>query len=140
MPLKIKEDKVMNKIEIEKKESLLWKMLLDNEDDKVDFNMYQKLAQRTSATELKSDKLLNGLMGLNGEAGEAIDYLKKCYFQGHELDKDKLIDELGDVLWYIAEACVGLGIDMEGLARQNIGKLYKRYPKGFEVDKSVNRG
>lgn len=117
----------------------IWKMVLDNENDKVDFNLYQQLAQRTSNTNTKSDKIENGLMGLNGEAGEAMDVLKKYYFQGHELDKDKLIDELGDVLWYIAETCQGLEISMEEVARRNIGKLYKRYPKGFEVDRSVNR-
>ena len=50
----------------------IWKMFLDNEDDKVDFNLYQQLAQRTSNTKTKSDKIENGLMGLNGEAGEAM--------------------------------------------------------------------
>ena len=118
----------------------IWKMVLENENDKVDFNLYQKLAQRTSANTNNQNRIENGLMGLNGEAGEAIDILKKHKFQGHDLDKDKLIDELGDVLWYIAETCQGLEVSMEEVARRNIGKLYKRYPDGFEVDKSINRG
>ncbi|OZV12313.1 nucleotide pyrophosphohydrolase [Tissierella sp. P1] len=105
----------------------------------MNFNEYQSLAQRTSDTKCKSDKIENGLMGLNGEAGECIDVLKKFYFQGHELDKEKLIDELGDVLWYIAEACVGLGITIEEVAIHNIDKLRKRYPKGFEKEKSIHR-
>lgn len=105
----------------------------------MNFKEYQKLAQRTSNTKLKSDKLLNGLMGLNGEAGECIDVLKKYYFQGHELDKDKIIDELGDVLWYIGEICQGLGIAMEDVAIHNIEKLKKRYPNGFEKERSLHR-
>ena len=106
----------------------------------MDFNAYQELAQRTSNKKADNmDKVLNGLMGLNGEAGECIDILKKHFFQGHELDKDKLIDELGDVLWYIAETCEGLGVTMEEVAIRNIGKLRKRYPHGFEVGRSINR-
>ena len=115
-------------------------MVLDNENDEVDFNLYQELAQRTSATTSRTDKIENGLMGLNGESGEAIDVLKKHRFQGHDLDLAKIKDEASDVLWYLAELCTGLGITMEELARYNIGKLYDRYPDGFEVDKSVNRG
>jgi NTP pyrophosphatase (non-canonical NTP hydrolase) len=78
-------------------------------------------------------------MGLNGEAGECIDIFKKYFYQGHELDKEKLIDELGDVLWYIAETCTGIGVTMEEVAKRNIEKLRKRYPDGFEVERSVNR-
>ena len=118
---------------------MIWKMVLENEDDKIDFNLYQSLAQRTSNTKTKSDKIGNGLMGMNGESGEAIDILKKHLYQGHELDRDKIIEEAGDVLWYIAETCTGLGISMEELARKNIGKLVERYPDGFDVDKSLNR-
>lgn len=105
----------------------------------MDLNEYQRLAQRTSNTKTKSDKIENGLMGLNGEAGECIDVLKKYYFQGHELDKDKLVDELGDVMWYIAETCVGLNITMSEVAEHNIGKLKMRYPEGFESEKSIHR-
>ena len=117
----------------------IWKMALENESEGVDFNLYQKLAQRTSATTTSIDKIANGLMGMNGESGEALDILKKYWFQGHELDVEKIIEEAGDVLWYIAELCSGLGITVEDLARHNIEKLYNRYPDGFEVDKSVNR-
>lgn len=106
----------------------------------MDFNAYQELAQRTSNKKAGDmDKILNGVMGLNGEAGECIDIIKKHFFQGHELNKDELIDELGDVLWYIAETCEGLGVTMEEVAIRNIGKLRKRYPHGFEVGRSINR-
>jgi len=66
-------------------------------------NDYQQAALRTAPSELSPDRLLlNGLMGLNGEAGEAIDILKKHLFQGHELDTAHMAKELGDVAWYLA--------------------------------------
>ena len=103
------------------------------------FDDYQSLAQRTSSTKSRSDKLLNGLMGLNGEAGECIDVLKKFYFQGHELDEEKLVDEISDVLWYCAELAAGLGVGLGDIARHNIDKLKKRYPDGFSAERSINR-
>ena len=102
-------------------------------------NEYQALAQRTSSTKTKSDKLLNGLMGLNGEAGECIDLMKKFYFQGHELDEEKLVDEISDVLWYCAELASGLGVRLGDIAQHNVDKLKKRYPDGFSAERSVNR-
>ncbi len=102
-------------------------------------NEYQQLAQRTSSKAAEHNKVLNGVMGLNGEAGECIDIVKKHLFQGHELDETKLIDELSDVLWYIAETAAGLGVDMEEIAQHNIAKLRARYPKGFEAERSINR-
>ena len=103
------------------------------------FDEYQALAQRTSSTKYKSDKLLNGLMGLNGEAGECIDVLKKYYFQGHELDEEKLVDEISDVLWYCAELASGLGVSLGDIAQHNVDKLKRRYPDGFDSDRSINR-
>ena len=105
----------------------------------MNFNEYQKLAQRTSGTLSDKDKLLNGVMGLNGEAGECIDVVKKHLFQGHDLDTVKLIDELGDVLWYIAQTAAGLGVEMEEIAQHNVAKLRARYPKGFDSERSINR-
>ena len=115
-----------------------WKIALDINDG-VDFNQYQRLAQRTSNNKDPMDKLENGSMGLNGEAGECIDVLKKHKFQGHELNIDKLVDELGDVLWYCAELAEGLGIPLAEVAEKNIEKLYKRFPKGFSAERSINR-
>jgi NTP pyrophosphatase (non-canonical NTP hydrolase) len=106
----------------------------------MDFNEYQMLAQRTSNTERPDDKLLNGVMGLNGEAGEAIDAVKKHLFQGHALDENHLVEELGDVLWYIAEIASGIDWPLSVIAERNIGKLRRRYPKGFDSNRSINRG
>src|SRR5690625_16066 len=100
---------------------------------------YQRLAQRTSNTKCNTSKLVNGVMGLNGEAGECIDIVKKAKCQGHKLDTNKLIEELGDVLWYIAETCTALNVDMSEVAERNIEKLKQRYPDGFEEERSVDR-
>lgn len=101
---------------------------------------YQKAAQRTSSTSTLFDKIGNGIIGLCGESGECIDLLKKVVYQGHEIDKDKLAEELGDVLWYCAELATGLGMKLSEVAEGNIRKLLKRYPDGFDPDRSVNRG
>jgi NTP pyrophosphatase (non-canonical NTP hydrolase) len=103
------------------------------------FNEYQKLAQRTSSKAAEHNKILNGVMGLNGEAGECIDIVKKHLFQGHELNKEKLLDEAGDCLWYLAEIASGLGVDLQEIAEHNIAKLRARYPNGFEIERSINR-
>ena len=85
------------------------------------------------------DRLTNGLMGLCGESGEAMDILKKTLFQGHDLDREALAKELGDVAWYLALASSALGYSLERICEKNIEKLRIRYPEGFEVGRSVNR-
>ena len=108
----------------------------------MEMNEYQKLAMRTDDPQKYNsglNRLINALMGLNGEAGEAIDFLKKALFQGHELEKDKLIEELGDNLWYLAEAADTIGVTLEDIANANLLKLLKRYPDGFKEEDSINR-
>ena len=100
-------------------------------------NEYQKAAQRTSPDD--HDKLLNGVMGLCGEAGELINLMKKHMYQGHEKDWPRVVDEVGDCLWYIAEIASGLSVTLELIAMHNVEKLKRRYPDGFEVSRSVNR-
>ena len=78
-------------------------------------------------------------MGLAGETGEVIDYLKKVGFQGHELNKEKLKSEMGDIMWYFAMLCNFFDIKFDDILKSNIEKLQKRYPNGFEVEKSKNR-
>ena len=103
-------------------------------------NEYQQAALRTVPDRDKTDdNLLNGLMGLNGEAGECIDLLKKHLFQGHELDKEHLAKELGDVAWYLAVSADAIGYDLETVFQMNIDKLKARYPDGFDSTKSVER-
>lgn len=103
-------------------------------------NEYQKLAIRTlGLTRSKRDLLINGVMGLCGESGEAIDIVKKWMAQGHELDKKHLTEELGDVAWYLAETATALDLSLEDILQANIDKLKKRYPEGFDTERSVNR-
>ena len=103
-------------------------------------NEYQKQAMTTLNPALsKKDILINGVMGLCGEAGEAIDIVKKHLHQGHALDKKKLAAELGDIAWYLAETAHALEIPLEDIFRSNIDKLKRRYPEGFDSDKSIHR-
>lgn len=78
-------------------------------------------------------------MGLSGEAGEACDIVKKVLFQGHQLDREHVALELGDICWYLALASDAIGYDLEEIMQMNIDKLWGRYPDGFEVEKSVHR-
>ena len=87
-------------------------------------------------------RLLTAALGLNGEAAEFSELIKKCIFQGKEYDditKNKLKDELSDVMWYIAQGCVALDTNIEELMDINMTKLKDRYPKGFDKDKSNAR-
>lgn len=78
-------------------------------------------------------------MGLAGETGEVIDYLKKVGFQGHEFNKEKLKSEMGDMMWYFAMLCDFFNISFEDVLKANIEKLKNRYPDGFDEEKSKNR-
>jgi len=103
-------------------------------------NEYQRLALTTLNPALSGkDVLINGVMGLCGEAGEAIDLVKKHLAQGHELDREKLAKELGDVAWYLAETAHAIGYDLEAVLQMNIDKLKARYPEGFSSERSQNR-
>lgn len=103
-------------------------------------NEYQKYALVTMNKNLTKEQMLtNGVMGLCGESGECCDIMKKHLFQGHELDREKLIDELGDVAWYLAETAAALDADLESVLQHNVEKLRKRYPEGFDPEKSIHR-
>ena len=103
-------------------------------------NEYQQLAMTTLNPELcKRDVLINSVMGLCGESGEAIDIVKKWIAHGHELDKDHLAKELGDIAWYLAEAATALDMDLEDILQANLEKLKQRYPDGFSCERSRTR-
>ena len=87
-------------------------------------------------------RLLTAALGLNGEAAEFSELIKKCIFQGKEYDdttKNKLKDELSDVMWYIAQGCIALDISIEELIDINMAKLKDRYPTGFDKGRSNAR-
>ena len=102
---------------------------------------YQRAALRTARTDelAKEEILLNGVMGLCGEAGEVIDLLKKARFQGHELDREKMILECGDLMWYAAVTSHALDAHLSEVMQKNIDKLKQRYPSGFDKARSINR-
>ena len=103
-------------------------------------NEYQQLAMTTLNPELdKKDVLINGVMGLCGESGEAIDIVKKWLAQGHDLDREKLARELGDIAWYLAETAYALDIPLEDILQGNLDKLKERYPEGFDSQRSIHR-
>ena len=106
----------------------------------MEINEYQKQAMTTLNPALsRKDVLINSVMGLCGESGEAIDIVKKWLAQGHALDKAHLARELGDIAWYLAEAATALDIPLEEILQANLDKLKKRYPEGFEVQRSQTR-
>ena len=103
-------------------------------------NEYQKLAISSLNPALTpQEMLLNAVMGLCGESGEAIDIVKKQLFQGHALDTEKLKKELGDIAWYLAEAATGLNIELSEVLQRNLDKLHARYPQGFSTERSMHR-
>lgn len=106
----------------------------------LEINEYQQLAMRTSNKILNKDMhLMNGVLGLTGESGEVADIVKKYWMQGHDLDKEHVAKELGDICWYIAETATAIDYSLETIMQMNIEKLRKRYPDGFDSKKSQHR-
>jgi len=108
----------------------------------MNLNDYQELAERTAnyGPEWNAEKrFINFSFGLMGELGEVIDLLKKHLFHKHELDREKLKYELGDLLWYVATTASTAGIMLDDIAESNIAKLKARYPDGFSEECSINR-
>lgn len=118
-------------------------------------NEYQQLAMRTNdgrATDRLLQKIIkvnyaepdyggimNSCLGLSGEVGELNDMIKKWIFHEKPLDEGELCKELGDILWYIAMFCESMSWDIEEVMQQNIEKLKKRYPEGFDIKRANNR-
>jgi NTP pyrophosphatase (non-canonical NTP hydrolase) len=102
-------------------------------------NDYQQLALRTAGNHGDFDRtLMYTALGLNGESGEVAEMIKKAFFHGHDLDRNKLKKELGDVLWYVAVMADALDMPLGEVAQHNIDKLARRYPEGFSQERSRN--
>lgn len=101
---------------------------------------YQKLAARTMkpVREVVID-LSDYVMGLIGEAGELANSVKKMLFHGHQWSTEKIAEEAGDVLWYLAAIAERIGLSLDDIASSNIEKLKKRYPQGYSDHCSINR-
>ena len=79
------------------------------------------------------ERLLTAGVGLAAESGEFLEIVKKMFFQGkpwNDDNREHLIIELGDVLWYVAQACMALEVDFDEVVETNVKKLEKRYPGG----------
>lgn len=104
------------------------------------FDEYQQLAARTLGRDRTHEQqLANAALGLTGEAGEVADVIKKHLFHATPLDQDALAKELGDCLWYIGAFATVLGLSLDDIAQRNIDKLRKRYPDGFDTERSRHR-
>ena len=100
---------------------------------------YQKLAARTINLDLsKMDMERHAVFGMGSEVGELLGLYQKT-FQGHSIDYDHAMLELGDVLWFLAEYCTVRGWSLEDVAAANIEKLKARYPDGFDAGHSLHR-
>jgi len=91
---------------------------------------------------LPPERLITAALGISAEGGEFAEIIKKAVFQGKPLDDDAqyhMKRELGDVMWYIAQACIALGCTLEDIIYMNIEKLEARYPDGFDSFRSNNR-
>jgi len=101
---------------------------------------YQSLAARTLGRDRTHEQqLANAALGLAGEAGEVADMMKKHLFHQHPLDRDAMVKELGDCLWYVAAMATVLEVDLDEVGERNIEKLRRRYPEGFSFERSRNR-
>ena len=106
----------------------------------MDLDQYQEASRRTLNVDWSlREQIANAVMGLAGEAGEVADLFKKYLYHGHPVAESTIIDELGDVLFYLAAIATLNGISLDIVAQHNIDKLWKRYPNGFTVQDSIAR-
>lgn len=112
-------------------------------DASKNYNSFSERLNELNDEGANIQRLLTAGVGINAESGEFLEIVKKMIFQGkpwNEDNREHLIIELGDVMWYIAQACIALNISMDEVIHQNVTKLLKRYPEGvFDVYKSENR-
>ena len=108
---------------------------------------YAAFLTRLNTLELENDcnvtQLLTAALGMTAEAGEFTEVVKKIIFQGKPYNEDNIFHmkrELGDIMWYIAQACMALDISIEEVIQMNFDKLSARYPEGaFSIERSENR-
>lgn len=86
----------------------------------------------------KAEMLIHAAMGISGEAGELLDAVKKHVFYERELDMENMVEELGDILFYVQAASQVIGIPIEGIIAANVAKLNKRYPSGTYSNEQAN--
>jgi len=127
----------------------------------VDFEKYKEFVNEVTSNESKhndvfferlaylkeknfpSERLLTSAVGMSAEAGEFTEVIKKIIFQGKEPTEENIFHlkrELGDIMWYVMQACIGMNVSLEEIVEMNVEKLLARYPEGaFDVYFSENR-
>jgi len=112
-------------------------------EESKDYEAFVYRVQELEGQEFPTERLLTAAVGLSAEAGEFTEIVKKIVFQGKPVNEENLFHmkrELGDVCWYLAQACIGLNTSIDEVIEMNVEKLEKRYPGGsFDVHKSENR-
>ena len=139
--LETKQSKTMSKqVDFEKYQKFVDAVTSDQSTD------FVALADRLVELDEKGaniERLLTAGVGINAEGGEFLEIIKKLIFQGKpwdEANKEHLFIELGDLMWYVAQACMALGVSLDEVVARNVKKLEKRYPGGqFDVYYSENR-
>jgi len=132
-----------------------------NSDMTIDLNKYVEFVDATTSNpskqyseflkrlhdlelqEFPTERLLTAAVGMSAEAGEFTEVVKKIIFQGKPVNEENLFHlkrELGDIMWYVSQACMGLDISIEEVIQMNFEKLSARYPEGaFTIERSENR-
>ena len=134
------EDKMTKRINFERYEKFVDAVTSEPSTD------FLALSDRLVALDEKGaniERLLTAGVGINAEGGEFLEIIKKMIFQGKPWDdhnREHLIIELGDLMWYVAQACMALDVSFEEVIERNVKKLEKRYPDGaFDIYFSENR-
>jgi NTP pyrophosphatase (non-canonical NTP hydrolase) len=109
---------------------------------KIMLNFIDRLAE-LAISGFPTERLLTAAVGMSAEAGEFTEIIKKIIFQGKPVTEENLFHlkrELGDIMWYVSQACIGLDISIEEVIQMNFEKLSARYPEGaFSIERSENR-
>ena len=107
------------------------------------FEDFQSRIQDLEGQGFYTERMLTAAVGMSAEAGEFTEIVKKMVFQGKPVNEENLFHlkrELGDIMWYVSQACLGLDISLEEVIQMNFEKLSARYPEGaFSIERSENR-
>ena len=113
---------------------------MEKESKGMKLNEYQELASRTAKDHGVFNKNLAEYgMGVSEEGGEVCGIIKKVVFHGHDLERESVAKELGDVMWYVSQTARLIGYTLQEVAEMNVAKLEKRYPMGFSTFDSIKR-
>lgn len=104
------------------------------------FKDYQNLTNRAIPSHVDSkDAILHWCIGLSEECGEVMSVIKHHFYGGENFNREDLVKEIGDVLWYLTALCRDTGINIEAVAQLNAEKLIHRFPNEFDIERSGNR-